>query len=69
MTRIAVDDKLIRQAHALIDETVSDEAIVTAALEGWILRRENVREALDAYGKLHWDPDFAGVPVDDRQPV
>ncbi|GAB6390775.1 MAG: type II toxin-antitoxin system VapB family antitoxin [Treponematales bacterium] len=67
MTQIAIDDKLIKQARSLIDEKVSDEAIVTAALEGWILRRENVREILDAYGRLHWDSEFAGALAGDGQ--
>ncbi|MDR2394347.1 MAG: type II toxin-antitoxin system VapB family antitoxin [Treponema sp.] len=40
MTEIVIDDRLINKARSLI-EGETDEAIVTAALEGWIVAKEN----------------------------
>jgi hypothetical protein len=64
MTQVAIDDKLINKARSLIDG-VSDEVIITAALEGWIIRKENQFDLEQFRGKLDWDPEFAGFERSD----
>ncbi|MDR0554662.1 MAG: hypothetical protein LBG76_07690 [Treponema sp.] len=66
MTQVAIDDKLINKARSLL-EGVSDEVIVTAALEGWIVGKENQIDFEQYRGKLHWDPEFAGVESADER--
>jgi hypothetical protein len=60
MTQVVIDDKLINKARSLI-EGETDEAIVTAALEGWIIEKENQIDLEQYRGKLHWDSEFAGI--------
>jgi hypothetical protein len=66
MTQVVIDDRLINKARSLI-EGVSDEEIVTAALEGWIVGKENQIDLEQFRGKLHWDPEFAGLEQTDRR--
>jgi len=62
MTRIAVDEKLITRARSLVDG-FTDEEIVNAALDGWVVRKEN-RKEMDAFfkecrGALTWESEAA----------
>ncbi|MDR1785508.1 MAG: hypothetical protein LBR23_03475 [Spirochaetaceae bacterium] len=74
MTQIAVDDRLITKARTLLEgEGFTDEEIVNAALDRWVDDKENSKD-LDrlfdeCQGKLHWDPEFAGVGPEHRRPV
>jgi hypothetical protein len=60
MVQVSIDDKMMNKARSLL-EGVSDEAIVTAALDGWIVRKENQIDIDQYRGKLHWDAEFAGI--------
>jgi hypothetical protein len=64
MTQVVIDDRLIDKARSLI-EGETDEAIITAALEGWIAAKENQLDLERYRGKLHWDSEFAGVELAD----
>jgi hypothetical protein len=62
MTQIAVDETLITRARSLVDG-LSDEEIVNAALDGWVVRKEN-RKEMDAFfkecrGALTWEGEPA----------
>jgi hypothetical protein len=66
MAQVTIDDTLLNKARSLL-EGESDEVIVTAALDGWICRKEEQFD-LDQYrGKLHWDPEFAGIDKGTRR--
>jgi hypothetical protein len=66
MTQVVVDDRLINKARSLI-EGETDEAIITAALEGWIAAKENQIDLEQYRGKLHWDSEFAGMERADER--
>jgi len=60
MTQVAIDDTLIRNARAVTGIT-NDKAIVEEALQSFILDMKTQSEVKQYYGKLNWDPEFAGV--------
>ena len=63
MTTITVDDALIKNARA-VTGLKSDTAIVEEALLGFILDMKTQTEAKQYFGKLKWDPEFAGTALD-----
>ncbi|MDR1786388.1 MAG: type II toxin-antitoxin system VapB family antitoxin [Spirochaetaceae bacterium] len=66
MTQIAVDDRLITKARSLIDG-LTDEEIVNAALDGWVVRKENRKEIdtlfKECRGALTWESEITPVQV------
>jgi len=59
MTQVAVDDTLMRDARAVTTLT-SDKEIMEEALRCFIVQMKNQLDALQYYGKLHWDGDWIG---------
>jgi hypothetical protein len=60
MTTITISDDVINRARA-ITALKNDKDIVEVALEGYIDDLKHQHDVLDYFGKLHWDPEFAGV--------
>jgi hypothetical protein len=60
MTTITINDDVINRARA-ITALKNDKDIVEVALEGYIDDLKQQSKLLECFGKLHWDPEFAGV--------
>jgi hypothetical protein len=59
MTTITIDDTLIKDARE-VTTMQDDDAIVTEALQSFILDMREQAQAKQYYGKLHWNAEFAG---------
>lgn len=55
-TNLAIDDRLLSEAHR-IGGRPTKKATVTEALEEYIRRRRQVR-ILDLFGKIDFDPSY-----------
>jgi Arc/MetJ family transcription regulator len=64
MTQVMIDDALIQKARSVTSLT-KDEDIVRVALEEYVLGGEARKEALALFGKMNWDPEFAGWDPED----